>query len=101
MPLIGRLIPEAERQQSILSQAQQENNAIQSDIEGQNKNVRSQPKLTEFFRDAYTKLGSIDTKTADIFGQEVKPKPEDLFTKPTIESQLEKHLKKNGYEFDQ
>lgn len=64
------------------------------------KNARSQPKLTEFFRDAYTKLGSIDSKTADIFGQEVKPKPEDLFAKPTIESQLEKHLKKNGYEFD-
>ena len=48
------------------------------------KNARSQPKLTEFFRDAYTKLGSIDTKTADIFGQEVKPKPDDLFTKPTF-----------------
>jgi len=64
------------------------------------KNARSQPKLTEFFRDAYTKLGSIDTKTPDIFGEQVKPKPEDLFKKPTIESQLEKHLKKNGYEFD-
>ena len=64
------------------------------------KNARSQPKLTEFFRDAYTKLGSIDTKTSDIFGQEVKPKPEDLFAKPTIENELEKHLKKNGYEFD-
>lgn len=64
------------------------------------KNARSQPKITEFFRDAYAKLGSIDTKTADIFGEQVKPKPEDLFAKPTIESQLEKHLKKNGYEFD-
>jgi len=60
------------------------------------KNARSQPKITEFFRDAYTKLGSIDTKTADIFGEQVKPKPEDLFAKQKISNEPSATLKKDS-----
>ncbi len=70
--------------------------AIENILMFLDKNSRSQPKLTEFFRDAYTKLGSIDTKTADIFGQEVKPKPEDLFEKPKELLQPSATLKKDS-----
>lgn len=63
------------------------------------KNSRSQPKVTQYIRDAYTKQGAIDATSPDIFGQE-PPKVKDIFAKPTIEEELEKHLKKNGYNFD-
>ena len=43
----SELIKEAERQQSILSQAQKENNATQSDIEGQNNRKPKTPRDTE------------------------------------------------------
>lgn len=63
------------------------------------KNSRSQPKVTQYIRDAYTKQGAIDATSPDIFGQE-PPEVKDIFAKPTIEEELEKHLKKNGYDFD-